>query len=101
MLALSVSMRFAPEDFAEVQQYLPELTAASRRDEGCVEYWWAVAVDAPHTLRLFEVWESDEILQRHLAQPHERIWLEKYQPRVAAIEVIRYDPTTRGTMGGS
>lgn len=100
MLALSVTMRFTPEDFAEVQDYIPELSARSRQDEGCVEYWWAAALDAPHTLHLFEVWESEEILHRHLAQPHEQVWLEKFQPRVKEIDVIRYDPTTRGTMGG-
>jgi quinol monooxygenase YgiN len=100
MFALSVSMRFAPHDFAEAQEYVRELGILSRKDQGCVEYWWAVSVDAPNTLRLFEVWESNDLLQQHLSQPHEKVWMEKFQPRVTDIEVFTYDPTTRGTIGG-
>ena len=101
MLALSVSMRFKPEDFAEVQEFVRRLAALSRQDKGCVEYWWAVSMDEPETLRLFEVWETPELLQEHLQLSHEQEFMSTILPRVVSTEVITYDPTTRGSGMGS
>jgi quinol monooxygenase YgiN len=99
MIALSVSMRFSPEDYAAVEQYIPELTQLSRKDAGCVEYWWALSMDEPQTLRLFEVWESEESLQEHLSKPHEKKFMADYLPKILSSEVITYDPT-KATRGG-
>jgi quinol monooxygenase YgiN len=97
MIALSVSMRFSPEDKVKVEEYVRKLAELSRKDPGCVEYWWAPSMEDPQALRLFEVWESEELLQEHLTQPHEKEFMSDYLPRVLSAEVITYDPTTRGT----
>lgn len=98
MLALSVSMNFPPEVLPKVLEYLPELCRLSREDAGCVEYWWARSVEDPDTLRLYEVWESQEILQAHLQQPHEQEWMSKFQQQATNVKVFTYDPSAQGTM---
>lgn len=39
-----------------------------------------------------------EALQDHAAQPHELKWKSEYQPLVRDIGVVRYGPTTKGSM---
>jgi quinol monooxygenase YgiN len=94
MIALSVSMTFAPEDFAEVREHVKGMIELSRKDEGCVEYWWAESLTDENTLYLYEVWEGPEVFQAHLAQPYELDWMANQQPKVKKIEVRNYDPTT-------
>ncbi|MFF0818159.1 putative quinol monooxygenase [Rhodococcus sp. NPDC003318] len=98
MIALSVSMTLAPEDFAEVREFTASLAELNRKDAGCVEYWWAEPLETSNTLRLFEVWESMEAIQDHLAQSHELKWKSEYQPLVRDIGVVRYDPTTKDSV---
>ena len=94
MIALSVSMTFPAESVAEVREFLTNLTVLSNQDAGCVEYWWAQTLEDPNTLRLYEVWESQEILQAHLELPHEKEFMAKIQPLVQKIDVRYYDPQT-------
>jgi quinol monooxygenase YgiN len=94
MIALSVSMTFPAEAIAEVREFVTTLTALSNKDAGCVEYWWAQSLEDPNTLRLYEVWESQELLQAHLSLPHENEFKAKIQPLVTKISVHYYDPAT-------
>ena len=94
MIALSVSMTFPAEAIAEVREFVRNLTALSNKDAGCVEYWWAQTLEDPNTLRLYEVWESQQALQDHLGLPHEEEFKAKIQPLVAKIDVRYYDPQT-------
>jgi quinol monooxygenase YgiN len=71
MIVIAGSLRFDPADRADVLASLAEVTEASRRDAGCVEYWWAEDLEAPNTFRFFECWETAELFDAHLAQPHE------------------------------
>lgn len=98
MIALSVSMTLAPEDFAKVREFTPSLVELSHKDASCVECWWAESLETSNTLRLFEVWESMVALQDHLAEPHELKWKSEYQPLVRDIGVVPLDPTTEGSM---
>jgi quinol monooxygenase YgiN len=80
MLIIAGSMTFAAADREVVLAGLAEVTAASRRDTGCVEYWWAEDLDEPNTFRFYECWESKEMLDAHLAQPHETAFGENMLP---------------------
>ena len=71
MIIIAGSLSFDPSDREDVLASLAEVTAASRRDVGCVEYFWSEDLESADTFRFFEVWESQEQLDAHLAQPHE------------------------------
>jgi quinol monooxygenase YgiN len=82
MVIIVGSLRFDPSDRAEVLTALAEVTEASRRDPGCVEYSWAEDLESPNTFRFFECWESQDLLDAHLAAPHEVVFGERTLRRI-------------------
>jgi quinol monooxygenase YgiN len=77
MIIVVGSLSFDPADRADVLASLAEVTEASRQDAGCLEYAWSEDVEAPNTFRFFECWESQELLDAHLAAPHEAVFGER------------------------
>ena len=67
MIIIAGSLSFDPADREDVLASLAEVTEASRRDAGCLEYFWGEDLEAPNTFRFFECWESQELLDAHLA----------------------------------
>jgi quinol monooxygenase YgiN len=51
MIIVAGSMSFAAADREDVLASLAEVTAASRADDGCIEYWWAEDLYEPNTFR--------------------------------------------------
>ena len=82
MIIIAGSLTFDPADRADVLASLVEVTEASRNDAGCVEYSWAEDLEAPNTFRFFECWESQELLDAHLAEPHEVAFGERNLSRI-------------------
>ena len=100
MLIVTGWLRFKPEDRDEVITGLMEITELSRRDPGCVDYWCAEAVGEANTFRFFECWETEELLNAHLAQPHEKEFMERYMPMVVGADAYVYDPQSRHSAMG-
>jgi quinol monooxygenase YgiN len=95
MIIIAGSMSFDPSDRDDVLASLAETTGASRRDAGCVEYWWAEDLEEPNTFRFYECWESKELLDAHLAQPHESAFAERNLGRMtgATASMFEASPT--------
>ena len=55
MIIIAGSLSFDPSDREDVLASLGEVTEASRRDAGCVEYFWSEDLESPNTFRFFEV----------------------------------------------
>ncbi len=68
MIIIAGSLTFDPADRSDVLASLAEVTEASRRDAGCVEYTWAEDLEAANTFRFFECWETQELLDAHLGR---------------------------------
>jgi quinol monooxygenase YgiN len=91
VIIIAGSMTFDPADRDDVLASLAEVTEASRRDAGCVEYFWSEDIDAPNTFRFFECWESQETFEVHLAKPHEAAFAERNLGRMAAATATTYE----------
>src|SRR5271170_1862028 len=91
MIIVAGSLTFDPSDRADVLASLAEVTQASRRDAGCVEYTWAEDLEAPDTFRFFECWESQELFDAHLAAPHETAFGERNLHRITGATASMYD----------
>ena len=90
MIIIAGSLSFEPSDRSDVLASLAEVTEASRRDAGCVEYSWAEDLEAPNTFRFFECWESQELLDAHLAAPHETAFGERNLSRITGATASMY-----------
>ncbi len=100
MHAITGYLTFKAEDRDEVIAGLVEITELSRKDPGCVEYWWAEAVGEPNTFRFFECWETEELLEAHLALPHEKEFMERFMPRVIGVDAHVHDAENRRSAVG-
>jgi quinol monooxygenase YgiN len=50
------------------------MLAASRAEEGCLEYAYAEDVADPGLIRVFEVWRDQAALDAHFQTPHMAEW---------------------------
>jgi quinol monooxygenase YgiN len=95
MLVIAGSMSFSPDDRDDVISSISEVTDVSRRDSGCIEYWWAEDVDEPNTFRFFECWESQEHFDAHLAAPHEKVFGDRNLTRMTGATATIYSATPK------
>ncbi|MCW2989906.1 MAG: antibiotic biosynthesis monooxygenase [Solirubrobacterales bacterium] len=51
---------------------LAEVEAASRADDGCVNYGYYESVTEPGAMIAVEEWRDEDALKAHLGQPHVR-----------------------------
>jgi quinol monooxygenase YgiN len=91
MIIIAGSLSFDPADREDVLASLAEVTLASRRDAGCVDYFWSEDLEAPNTFRFFECWESQATLDAHLAQPHEAVFGERNLHRLTGATAGTYE----------
>jgi quinol monooxygenase YgiN len=91
MIIIAGTMSFDATDRADVLASLAEVTEASRRDAGCVEYWWAEDLEQTNTFAFFECWESKDLLDAHLAQPHETAFGERNLGRMTAATATMFE----------
>ena len=91
MIIIAGTMSFAAVDRADVLASLAEVTEASRRDQGCVEYWWAEDLEQPNTFAFFECWESKDLLDAHLDQPHETAFGERNLGRMVGATATMFE----------
>jgi quinol monooxygenase YgiN len=91
MIIIAGSLSFDPADREDVLASLAEVTAASRRDEGCVEYFWSEDVEARNTFRFFECWTSQAAFDAHLAAPHEAAFGERNLRRLTGATATTYE----------
>ncbi len=90
MIIIAGSLTFDPSDRTDVLASLAEVTEASRRDAGCVEYTWAEDLEAPNTFCFFECWESQALLDADLAAPHEVAFGERNLSRITGATASMY-----------
>jgi quinol monooxygenase YgiN len=53
---------------------MARMLAASRAEDGCLTYSYAVDVEDPGLIRVFEAWRDEAALQAHFATAHMAAW---------------------------
>ena len=100
MLIVTGFLSFKPDDREEVLAGMRNVTELSRQDQGCIDYWWAEALDEPNTFRFFECWESQELFRAHRAQPFEEEFMTRYVSRVIDAGAHTFDADNRQAATG-
>lgn len=86
-------VRPRPETRDELVALLNEVQAASRADDGCINYGYYAELADPDSLIAVEEWRDMAALESHLQQPHVARLVEALphlldgRPQVAAHEV--------------
>jgi quinol monooxygenase YgiN len=73
-IAVFGTLRFPPENVAEVLPHLRALVEATYKGDGCIAYDIAEDPFEPGLFRFSELWPSRESLDRHLQAPHIEPW---------------------------
>jgi quinol monooxygenase YgiN len=68
------TVRLPPENLAEARVVMAAMIAASRAENGCIDYAYAEDVADPGLIRVSETWRDREVLARHFATPHLAEW---------------------------
>jgi len=77
MIVVAGYLKLRPGTFDKLSTPMQVMIAASRAEEGCHAYSYGRDVIDPDTIRVFELWESHDALERHFATPHLKAWREE------------------------
>lgn len=76
-VAVIGQFRMPPENMAATRPLMAKVMAATRAEQGCIEYNYAEDVLDPGLIRVSEVWESRDHLAAHLKTSHMATWGEE------------------------
>jgi quinol monooxygenase YgiN len=98
--ALTGFLEFRPGEREETEAALRAVSARSRQDAGCVDYWWAEDVEHPCRFRFFECWESEAAFDAHQSQPYEHEFMTDHVSRIVGADAHVLDVATRRPVVG-
>ena len=75
MVIVHGSMRVPVENLDALRLMMAPVVAATRDEDGCLEYGYAEDLLEPGLIRLAETWRDAAAFDRHLAQPHLAAWI--------------------------
>lgn len=73
-LIIAGTVRVPPENIAAFKPHMLAMLTASRAEDGCHEYCYAVDVADPGLIRIFEAWSDQAALDAHFQTPHMATW---------------------------
>ena len=68
------TVRVPPENLEGFRPHMDAMLAASRAEDGCVTYSYAVDVADPGLIRVFEAWRDRAAIEAHFRAPHMAEW---------------------------
>ena len=74
------TFRIPPEKLGDLRPHLEAVIAATRAEDGCLIYSYAVDVQDPGLIRVFEHWRDHAALDAHFQTPHMTAWKEVRAP---------------------
>jgi quinol monooxygenase YgiN len=86
MPALTGYLDFKPEEREQTVGALLAVSGGSRRDGGCVEYWWAEDLEAPCRFWFLECRASEQAFQAHQAPPYEHAFMADHGSRITGAD---------------
>ncbi len=74
MIIVAGTVRIDPAKLGQAREIMERMIAASRKEDGCIEYGYSVDVLDPKVVHVFEAWRDMNALQRHFKTPHLAEW---------------------------
>lgn len=73
-LVIAGTVRVPPENLDRFRPHMQAMLAASRAEDGCLTYSYAVDVAEPGLVRVFEAWRDQAAIDAHFQTPHMAAW---------------------------
>ena len=86
MIIVHGTIPIRPDCREEALRLAREMAEATRNEIGCLSYDFYVGLSDPHTLMLFQEWESMEALMAHFDTDHMEVFV-KALPTVVSGEI--------------
>lgn len=80
MIVMHATMPIASDSREQALELARDLAAASRAEEGVIDYRVATDAEDPDTIRVFEQYEDDDAVDAHMSSDH----FESFQADIAA-----------------
>lgn len=74
MIIVAGTVRIDPAKFSLARVEMAKMIAASRVEDGCFGYSYAIDVVDPSVVRVFEAWRDRAALEAHFQTPHLAEW---------------------------
>lgn len=74
MIVIEGTVRIPPENLEAARPVMEQMIRASRAEDGCIDYAYAVDVLDPGLVRVTERWASREALAAHFKAAHMATW---------------------------
>ena len=96
MIVVIGSFRIPPSMVEVVRPVMEEMITASRREEGCIEYAYALDVIDEGLVRVCEKWRDRAALEAHFRTAH----IAEWRAQVSALAVSERDLVAHETDDG-
>ena len=73
-LIIAGTVRIPVENLEAFRGHISDMLAASRSEPGCIEYSYAIDVEDPGLVRVFEVWRDRDAMEVHFRSAHMARW---------------------------
>ncbi|MEA3064636.1 MAG: hypothetical protein QOJ27_1082 [Sphingomonadales bacterium] len=70
MIIVNGTVRFGAGEIERLKGAMAQNVEATRAEDGCEHYAYAVDVSDPDLLHVSERWRDDAAIERHMASPH-------------------------------
>lgn len=87
MIVVSGVIEVAEGGLDSAVEAAKEMTAATRREEGCLSYTFYQDLDNRCLFRVFEEWSDDAALEAHFDSAH----MARFRGRLAEVKVVGRD----------
>ena len=74
MLIVAGTVRVPAQRLDAFRPHMSQMLAASRAEDGCLDYSYAEDVTDPGLIRVFERWRDQAALDAHFSTPHMARW---------------------------
>lgn len=79
-ILIAGTVRVPPENLDAFRPHMEAMLTASRAEDGCLTYSYAVDVQDPGLIRVFEAWRDQAAIDAHLKAPHMATWRAAWPP---------------------
>ncbi len=91
MIIIGGDFNIVPEKKAEFLELAKTMVSHTSGNNGCLEFRFSEALDETNKIQLFEIWDSDQSLERHFKSDYFSSYISKVRKCIQGnVNIKRY-----------